>query len=121
MASIGGFCAGEREVVDHQRLSGLGYCFSASLPPYLATAAIGALDRLEQDPTLAQRVAENAAHMRELLSQIPGLQVLAASHRLISPLTVKHCRVVSDCKCIHVAAGVCVPTISTAQLRKVPC
>lgn len=37
VASIGGFCAGEREIVDHQRLSGLGYCFSASLPPYLAS------------------------------------------------------------------------------------
>ena len=37
LASIGGFCCGDREVVDHQRLSGLGYCFSASLPPYLAT------------------------------------------------------------------------------------
>ena len=31
LASIGGFCAGDREIVDHQRLSGLGYCFSASL------------------------------------------------------------------------------------------
>lgn len=37
LSSVGGFCAGDREVVDHQRLSGLGYCFSASLPPYLAT------------------------------------------------------------------------------------
>lgn len=39
LASIGGFCAGDREIVDHQRLSGLGYCFSASLPPFLATGA----------------------------------------------------------------------------------
>ena len=75
MASIGGFCAGEREVVDHQRLSGLGYCFSASLPPYLATAAIDALDRLDQSPELAQKVTHNAAHMRQLLQRIPGLKV----------------------------------------------
>lgn len=39
LGSIGGFCAGDREIVDHQRLSGLGYCFSASLPPFLATGA----------------------------------------------------------------------------------
>ena len=44
---MGGFCCGNHEMVDHQRLSGLGYCFSASLPPYLATAAIGALNVLE--------------------------------------------------------------------------
>ena len=47
LSSVGGFCCGNHEMVDHQRLSGLGYCFSASLPPYLATAAIGALDVLE--------------------------------------------------------------------------
>lgn len=83
MASIGGFCAGEREVVDHQRLSGLGYCFSASLPPYLATAAIDALDRLDQNPGLAQKVTHNAAHMRQLLQQIPGLQVCHSSNTLV--------------------------------------
>ncbi len=41
IASVGGFCSGNLEVTEHQRLSGLGYCFSAALPPYLATAAIG--------------------------------------------------------------------------------
>jgi serine palmitoyltransferase len=30
LASVGGFCAGIREMIDAQRLSGLGYCFSAS-------------------------------------------------------------------------------------------
>lgn len=33
LASIGGFCCGRSFVIDHQRLSGQGYCFSASLPP----------------------------------------------------------------------------------------
>lgn len=36
LACIGGFCAGERDMVDHQRLSGLGYIFSATSPPYTA-------------------------------------------------------------------------------------
>ena len=36
MATIGGFCAGSHEIVDAQRLSGQGYCFSASSPPYTA-------------------------------------------------------------------------------------
>ena len=33
-----------------QRLSGLGYCFSASQPPMLASAAIQSLKVLEQKP-----------------------------------------------------------------------
>lgn len=50
--TIGGFCAGSSFIVEHQRLSGLGYCFSASLPPLLAQAAISALDRFENEPKI---------------------------------------------------------------------
>lgn len=48
IASVGGYCVGNEEVVKHQRLSGAGYCFSASQPPFLATAAITALDILSK-------------------------------------------------------------------------
>lgn len=73
LASVGGFCAGDREIVDHQRLSGLGYCFSASLPPFLATAAVGALDVLEsQAPALLPALADNARLLRSKLSEVSG-------------------------------------------------
>uniref|UniRef100_A0A8C7LJE0 Serine palmitoyltransferase 1 n=1 Tax=Oncorhynchus kisutch TaxID=8019 RepID=A0A8C7LJE0_ONCKI len=52
VASIGGFCCGRSFVIDHQRLSGQGYCFSASLPPMLAAAAIEALNIMEEDPVV---------------------------------------------------------------------
>ena len=68
-----------REIVDHQRLSGLGYCFSASLPPFLATAAIGALDVLEKDAaTLLPQLAANAALLRRRLAEVPGAHACAA-------------------------------------------
>lgn len=74
LASVGGFCAGEREIVDHQRLSGLGYCFSASLPPLLATAALGALRTLRGpgSPGLRAALQRNARLLRRLLSDLPG-------------------------------------------------
>ena len=72
LASQGGFCAGPREMVDHQRLSGLGYCFSASLPPYLAVAASTALAALAQKPQLVRRLQLNAASLRDLLQDVPG-------------------------------------------------
>jgi serine palmitoyltransferase len=34
MGSIVGITVGNEEVVDHQRLSGAGYCFSAASPPF---------------------------------------------------------------------------------------
>ena len=74
LASVGGFCAGEREIVDHQRLSGLGYCFSASLPPLLATAALGALRTLRgpRSADLRADLLRNARLLRRLLADIPG-------------------------------------------------
>ena len=50
MASIGGFCCGRAYVIDHQRLSGQGYCFSASQPAMMATAAMKALEILQAKP-----------------------------------------------------------------------
>ena len=79
-ASGGGFWAGDRAIVDPQRLSGLGYCFSASLPPFLATAAIGALDTLETGaPQLLPALAANARLLRSRLADTPG-QLCAHDH-----------------------------------------
>jgi 7-keto-8-aminopelargonate synthetase-like enzyme len=42
-------------------LSSSGYVFSASLPPYLASAAITAIDVLEENPVLLKKLKENIA------------------------------------------------------------
>lgn len=53
--------------------SGLGYCFSAALPPYLATAATGAIDKFEQEgQQLAAACTANARQLRGLLADVPG-------------------------------------------------
>jgi serine palmitoyltransferase len=70
LASIGGFCAGKTFVIDHQRLCGLGYCFSASTPPYLATAAIKALKVIDESPELLTKLRENTEFFRKLLQRL---------------------------------------------------
>ncbi len=67
VASVGGFCAGKAYVIDHQRLSGLGYCFSASVPPMMASAAIEGLNIMEGNSSIFTRLRANAKKMRELL------------------------------------------------------
>ena len=66
---------GDREITDHQRLSGLGYCFSAALPPYLATAAMGALDTLEsqEGQHLLAKTQQNAGYLRSRLASLTGM------------------------------------------------
>ncbi|XP_072310281.1 serine palmitoyltransferase 1 [Eucyclogobius newberryi] len=76
VASIGGFCCGRSYVIDHQRLSGQGYCFSASLPPMLAAAAIEALNIMEEDPGIFSVLRKKSKHIYEALQDIPGLKLV---------------------------------------------
>ncbi|XP_045766818.1 serine palmitoyltransferase 1 [Maniola jurtina] len=69
-ATIGGFCAGTHFIVEHQRLSGLGYCFSASLPPMLTEAAIAALDIIEEKPSIISELDENSIKLNRALTNL---------------------------------------------------
>ncbi len=59
LGSIGGVTVGNEEVVDHQRLSGAGYCFSASSPPFTASAAISSLEQLGSRPDIHSSLHDN--------------------------------------------------------------
>lgn len=74
-----------REIVDHQRLSGAGYCFSASAPPFLSAAAIAALTKLERQPQLLQDLNNRVTRLYHGLKTIPGLK-----HRSQIPTAVMH-------------------------------
>ncbi|XP_077398705.1 serine palmitoyltransferase 1 isoform X5 [Vanacampus margaritifer] len=76
VASIGGFCCGRSFVIDHQRLSGQGYCFSASLPPMLAAAAIEALSIMQENPDIFTVLREKCAYVYKELKGIPGLKLV---------------------------------------------
>lgn len=43
LGAWGGYASGPRSMVDAQRLQGVGYCFSAALPPFMCEAARAAL------------------------------------------------------------------------------
>uniref|UniRef100_A0A3P9LQ38 Serine palmitoyltransferase 1 n=1 Tax=Oryzias latipes TaxID=8090 RepID=A0A3P9LQ38_ORYLA len=76
VASIGGFCCGRSFVIDHQRLSGQGYCFSASLPPMLAAAAIEALSIMEEDPEIFRVLRRRCSQVHQAMQGIPGLKLV---------------------------------------------
>lgn len=77
--AVGGFCVGSREIVDHQRLSGAGYCFSASAPPFLCATAAAAVSEVDERgaellPALRSRAV--AAH-DALVSRVPQLRAIS--------------------------------------------
>ncbi|KAG1148078.1 hypothetical protein G6F37_003625 [Rhizopus arrhizus] len=68
LCGSGGFCAGSVEVIDHQRLSGSAYCFSASMPAMLAVSASEAFRIIEQQPSIIKELAERSSSFRQVLS-----------------------------------------------------
>jgi serine palmitoyltransferase len=68
LCSSGGFCAGSAEIVDHQRLSGLAYCFSASIPAMLAVSASEAINIIKDNPAHLVELAERGRHFRQVLA-----------------------------------------------------
>jgi len=82
-ASYGGFVVGSSYVVDHQRISGLGYCFSASLPPMLAGAGLHALNLIKENPHYITELQENCQYLHKKLSKLQGYNL--EGHEL-SPL-----------------------------------
>ena len=61
LASIGGFIAGERSVVDHIRHTARSLIFSAALAPAAAAAAGAAVDIVEDEPERREQLWRNAS------------------------------------------------------------
>lgn len=99
LGSVGGFCVGSREVVDHQRLSGAGYCFSASAPPFLCATATASLRQMLADGGAAGRkmLADLRARSRRVHDLLAGDKALAAVLRVVSDpdSPIKHLQLVA--------------------------
>lgn len=70
LASIGGFVAGDKKVIDFIKHFGRPMIFSASLSPAAAAAASAALDVLIKEPERVDRVRANTRLMKEELSRM---------------------------------------------------
>lgn len=89
LGGIGGGCVGTREVVDHQRLSGAGYCFSASAPPFLFASSLTALNNLEQHGAdLLVKLRANVDAMLEGMDAIPHLEVISDDESAVIQLAL---------------------------------
>lgn len=67
-ASLGGFIAGNEEIVHYIKHFARSMIFSASIPPANAAAALMALDIMEQEPERVSRVNQIGEYMRKEFS-----------------------------------------------------
>ncbi|MCH8125230.1 aminotransferase class I/II-fold pyridoxal phosphate-dependent enzyme [candidate division KSB1 bacterium] len=64
-ASIGGFVAGDKLVLDYIKHHSRALIYSASMPPAAVAATIAALDIIESEPERRERLWENVKIMKE--------------------------------------------------------
>lgn len=86
LASIGGYLAGNKELIEYLKHHARPLIFSASLPPASVAAAMAALDAMEREPSRRERLWYNARYFRE------GLEALGfdtgASQTPIIPVVI---------------------------------
>ncbi|GIQ85759.1 hypothetical protein KIPB_007485 [Kipferlia bialata] len=70
VGGMGGVCLGDTALVEHQRLNGIAYCFSASCPPYLAVAATSSVGVLTEDTSLVLSLGAKCRSCHTLLADM---------------------------------------------------
>ncbi|KND90774.1 Serine palmitoyltransferase 1, partial [Tolypocladium ophioglossoides CBS 100239] len=63
----GGFCAGAKDVVEHQRITSSAYTYSAALPAMLAMTASETVHLLQSNPDILTQCRENIRAMKAQL------------------------------------------------------
>jgi 7-keto-8-aminopelargonate synthetase-like enzyme len=75
LGATGGFIAASREVITYLNYISRKIIFSAALPPILVAGIIAALDAMESDPSLKDRLWHNVRYLADGLSQ-KGVRIL---------------------------------------------
>ena len=68
LATVGGFVAGDRYVIEHIKHNARAQIFSAAPPPASVAAAIKALELIEREPERRKQLWENATYMKRELA-----------------------------------------------------
>ncbi|MBE3133635.1 MAG: pyridoxal phosphate-dependent aminotransferase family protein [Acidobacteria bacterium] len=86
LASLGGFVAGEGQVIDYLRHKVRTFIFSAALPPASVAAALAALRVIRRDASLTAQLWEKVTFFRESLEAI-GFYTMGSTTPIV-PLLV---------------------------------
>jgi 8-amino-7-oxononanoate synthase len=81
-ASLGGFIAGDRPVIEYLRHRVRTLIFSAALPPASAAAALTALRVMQRDAALFERLWQNVEYFRASVERI-GYQTMGTTTPII--------------------------------------
>ena len=86
LGAQGGFVVGPKALIDWLVQAARGWIYATAISPYLAGAALGAIGIVKSDPTLRQKLHQNAFYLRKKLAD-QGWQVPQVSGPIL-PLVI---------------------------------
>lgn len=113
LASLGGYMAAKKEVVDYVRHASRPFIFSASIPPASCAAALAALRVLEKHPELVTKLGSLAAYARKRLKDA-GVPIIEAQTPIIPIYTYDTYRTLSVAREIYNAGVYLNPVLPPA-------
>ncbi len=90
----GGFIAGRRELIEFLRQKSRPYTFSNTVPPAVVTASIAAIDLIENEPAIVDRLHENTDYFRREIVNA-GFTILAGHHPIV-PIMLGEAAIAQD-------------------------
>ena len=117
---VGGYVAASQTVRDHLIHKARSFLFSSSHPPAVVMACVAAIDVLEQEPVLMERLWENARHFKQGLAEA-GFDI----GRSETPITPVMCGEAAQAMALSdglikrgvFAQGIGFPTVARGQAR----
>lgn len=91
LASLGGYMAASKDVIDYVKHNSRPFIFSASIPPSNAAAALKALEIIEQEPERIKKLHHIANYMRNGLRE-RGIPILESNTPIIPIMTYDNYR-----------------------------
>ena len=73
--ACGGFCAGSQIVVEHQRINGSSFVFSASMPGLLAVSASEGINIIRNTPSIFENLQANVFTARTILDKLDCITI----------------------------------------------
>jgi glycine C-acetyltransferase len=78
----GGFIAGQAPLIEFLRQKSRPYTFSNTVPPAVVMASIEAIDLIEKNPSIVDRLHENTAYFREEIVRL-GFKIIEGRHAIV--------------------------------------
>jgi glycine C-acetyltransferase len=92
--AAGGFITGKKELVEFLRQKARPYTFSNTVPPFIVSASLAAINLLEKDNSLVEKLHENTNYFRTEIVKL-GFTILPGVHPIV-PVMVGEAPVAMD-------------------------